>query len=187
MLDEKFVYMVLVTCAYGADISLKKLIEVVPSHRAKMIELLSNGYTVIVGDNTWNEISERLATKSNPKVVITKKQDFIANHPELRTAPSFKEAVQMAETPGVWVLGGFNVFQEAKKYTDIIHHTMVYYDDEKDTPKRSAIILPSSFRDRDKWQIIESKSADLSKIWKVDGKPKTDKCNSVHVVFRRRK
>jgi dihydrofolate reductase len=99
----------------------------------KRFKQLTMGHTMIMGRRTWESIGRPLPGRRT--VVVTRQSDYEV--PDgVRTAPSFDDALDIAEVAGeseVFVVGGAEIYQEAFPQADRLFFTEVAADVEGDT------------------------------------------------------
>jgi len=99
----------------------------------KRFKQLTMGHTMIMGRRTWESIGRPLPGRRT--VVVTRQSDY--DVPDgVRTAPSFDDALDIAEAAGendVFVVGGAEIYQEAFPQADRLFFTEVAADVEGDT------------------------------------------------------
>lgn len=99
---------------------------------------LTTGHTVIMGRKTWDLIGHALPNRRNI-VVTTQDKTFEG----AQTAHSLDEAIEMADTDEVFIIGGGEIYKQAMDKADRLYITRVHVTVKGDT------FFPEI--DKDKW------------------------------------
>lgn len=83
--------------------------------------------SVIMGRKTWDSLDPKFKPLSNRQnIVLTRNKDFKTDNPDVVVAHSLKEAVKLATSKTVWIIGGAEIYALALKVADFLHHTIVF-------------------------------------------------------------
>lgn len=89
---------------------------------------LTTGHTVIMGRKTWDSIGHALPDRTNI-VVTTQDKTFEG----AQTAHSLDEAIEMADTDEVFIIGGGEIYKQAMDKADRLYITRVHITVEGDS------------------------------------------------------
>lgn len=101
----------------------------VPSDMARFVELTTEpgSNSVVMGRVTWETIPERFRPLPNREnIVITRNLSFDPGNSSVIIANSLKNAVKMASSRTVWIMGGAQIYGEALPYVDEMHITKIH-------------------------------------------------------------
>lgn len=102
------------------------------------------GKTIVMGRKTFESIGRALPGRTN--VVVTRDQAWSAD--KVVVAHSIQEAINVASTDEVVIIGGGQLYAEALPITDILYRTIVHASYDGDT----------TFPDinRDEWSTVDA-------------------------------
>ncbi len=90
-------------------------------------------YTVVMGRNTWDSIPSRFKPLTNRQnTVVSRNPKYSTGREGVLTATSVEEAIQIAETAKVFIIGGAGIYKDALPYADRLYLTRVSGDYEGD-------------------------------------------------------
>ncbi|MEK7116978.1 MAG: dihydrofolate reductase [Patescibacteria group bacterium] len=154
----------------------------VPSDMSRFVRLTSY-HSVIPGRKTWDSLSNSFKPlKNRQNIILTHDTNFrpefdrtkLGPNTEVAMAHSLEEAVMIAKSENVWIIGGAEIYALALPYTDYLHWTMIHEEFDGDT------FFP--YIDWNEWRKIgeEHCSAGISGTEK-----KKDQIDSSYYAFRR--
>ncbi len=95
---------------------------------------LTMGHTVIMGRRTWESIGRALPGRR--MIVVTRQPDYHIDPPEVATASSLDDALQVAQTARdseAFIVGGAELYREALPRVDRLYFTRIRARVEGDT------------------------------------------------------
>lgn len=116
---------------------------------------LTKGQSLVVGRKTWDSIPENFRPfdknlpleESRQSIIVTRNQDFKVDNPRVMIAHSLEDAIQLARTENVWIIGGAEIYALTMPMADFLHQTLVYRKFDGD------VFFPCY--NRDKWRSVE--------------------------------
>ena len=153
----------------------------VPSDMSRFVRLTSY-HSVILGRKTWDSINPRFKPlKNRQNIILTRDPEFrveilepLPTNTEIAIAHSLEEAVQIAKSEMVWVIGGGEIYALALPHADYLHWTMIRNQFDGDT------FFPSI--DWNQWRKIGEEHC----VTRVSGTEKRkDQIDSNYYAFQR--
>ncbi|MEX0930644.1 MAG: dihydrofolate reductase [Candidatus Paceibacterota bacterium] len=99
----------------------------------KHFKEITTGYPVIMGRKTFESIRSMLGTPlpGRRNIVITRQDKY--NEAGVWVASSINEALTLAESDRVFIIGGQQIYEQALPLIDCLHLTLIDSDEEGDT------------------------------------------------------
>lgn len=152
----------------------------IPSDMSRFVRLTSY-HSVIPGRKTWDSLDPRFKPlKNRQNIILTRDPKFTVEpspaipNTEVVIAHSLEEAMALAKSEMVWVIGGAEIYALALPHADYIHWTGIQRKFEGDT------FFPTY--NRDQWKTIYVQHLTAG----IDGAEKRkDQIDSVYFVFQR--
>ncbi len=188
MPDKKTIRINFISSAYAQESKIvigKKYIsleETLPSYLERFKELASYK-SVVMEHKTWNLLGQNKFLPYSQNIIITKKPGGVManiserdlNHTHrIAIADSFEEALMLAWSKEVLVIGEAEIYATALPVANFIHHTMI---DEK---FEGGSFFPDCNWDKD-WEKIHSENFNPG-----EKKTQKDKFRSWYLVFERK-
>ena len=108
----------------------------------KHFKKITTGKTVIMGRKTFESIGKELPNRKN--IVLTK-----SNIPNITTAKTLTEAINISTTDETIIIGGYSVYKESLDIVEKMYITIIYKEYEGDT------FFPEY--DKSKWKLVDKK------------------------------
>lgn len=152
----------------------------VPSEEVRFGRLTRN-QSLLVGRKTWDLLPEESKPfdknqpmeKSRQTIIVTRNKDFHVDDSRVAIAHSFDEAVQLAKSGNVWVIGGAEMYNLALPCADYLYHTAI------EARLAGNVFFPEYERNR--WRSIYQKFYHANCIEAPE-----DQFDTRHLIFDRR-
>ncbi len=87
----------------------------------KYFKNLTLGKSIIMGRKTFESIGRPLPSREN--IVVTRRENYQAQ--SVKVAHSLKEAIELAENPEIFIIGGAEIYKQSLPLVETVYLTLI--------------------------------------------------------------